>query len=348
MTHAPISSLSLIYLFAISMVWGGDSLMRSDKIEQPSPIMFMPDWLASVQRSAPSATAPAASFWYFGWVEDRVPAMVHERFLKMGGKPFVIIPPEQLVPHPITRRPVLGADLAKACGAGPGTLLAVDRDGMPLTGSGLSMLTHGGDPYPLQVWSMFYGSDAFLQTSWPDFIRLMDAKPLIQQMIAVEARGFRGRNLIPTDAIPKGKSSQGAWDIWDHPGTIHLVSHAPTGRAFRMLLSEVTQVAATLNRPVALVIPFNTSKQDVQDLIITAQSAVTIVISDSPSLSSAPSPRVVISGGMPPRGNGQTLEFWGYIPASVLVRQLGFEPPVTTPMNIPLGEVDAGPFPDMK
>ena len=283
---------------------------------------------------------------YCGSRASRVVTMLAAGDLDAVGIPVCVIGSEDLVPNPWTNRTIAGARLFSLYGGAPGSIVFIDRDGVPIPMANLPHLLHSNSKQIIESHFTYFSGGHHKRMAFADYVNAVGADQAIKAAQRRMDQGFLGQMLAPATPIFSGTLADGQpWNAWEKPGVVHLVTADVTGRAFRAQLANVLAGAPQVNAKIAIVVP---SGSDLTALAAVISQPVTFIFApQSEILRLGPSPRLVVTTGLPPAGTGHGCEIWGYLPFELLAMQLGMDIKATTvpDKDMPVGETDMGSMP---
>jgi len=286
---------------------------------------------------------------YCGSRESRVAKMLVAGDIDAAGIPVTILASDDLVSNPMTGRQLAGAKLFSIYGGAPGSIVFVDSEGIPIPMANLPHLLHTNDKRIIEAHFSYFSGAYHKRMSFGDYVNAVGAAAAIQAAQKRMDQGFLGQVLVPATPIISGTTADGrSWNPWENPGVVHVVTADPTGRAFRAQLANVLAGAPQVNAKVVVVLPTGT---DITSFASSLAKPVTFVFASiSDILRMGPTPRLIVTTGIPPAGTGQGCEIWGYLPFELLAMQLGLEVKATSipDKDMPVGETDQGTMPSVR
>ncbi len=307
----------------------------------PSPlVMSYTELMASIRSG--SLAGPSAI--YCGSVQNRLVQMVLSKQIRQHGIPLAVLAAKEQVLNPFTGKLTDGENLYGLYNGSPGTLVFIDREGLPIPSATLAHLIHCNHARIIDAHFSFFGTGSVGVMTPEQYFHAVGVAKDIEDAKVRFFNGFLGRFLTPQIPTVVGRTAGGeTWNPWEKPGVIHLITADVTGRAFVAQLSNAISVSAKLGAPLAVTMP---PGSDLSPLLRGAPVAQVFAEREE-ILRLGPTPRLVITGGLPPKGAGRGVEIWGFVPVELLGKLL--KKPVTADVlsdpDLPVGETDFGVLP---
>ena len=330
-----------VILLACSAVVSAGEAPASTSTPVPQIVTY-----AELMSGIRAGTQVGPSAIYCGSTASRFMQMAIAGKIRLHGVTLAILSAKEQVANPFTGRLTNGEQLYSLYNGSTGTLIFINQDGMPIYGANLPHVLHCNHTKIIEAHFSYIGTgSAAVMTSEQFFNAVGVAKDVEESRIRF-ANGFLGRFITPQMPSTEGMTIGGEiWQAWNKPGTIHIITADVTGRAFVAQFHNAVSVAMKLGAPLAVIMPVGS---DLSPLLSGGTHPIVQVFAQRQDiLANGPTPRLVITGGLPPQGAGRGVEIWGFVPMELLGQLLkkAVTADVLTDPDMPVGETDFGDIP---
>jgi hypothetical protein len=312
-------------------------------------------WLAACASSAPALDAlgweqylsclreghAQSTALYFGAADNRLPRQWLAGGVTGAGAcvSVVMIPGHGQLESPLGGPQISAAQLQRFFGVTAGTVLFLDRQGMPLPQLSLPQALHQDDLQLLGLYLAYVAGGHDRAMTIAEYAQALGAEAILSRAIARERQGC-ARVLAPGQALARATTAgtHAVVDPWAEGGVFYLYAHDLGGRVFRAQLHEIMRAFAVLHPRLTVITP--TGEDPDAQLIDDSCECVLAHAEGSLLRAQGPSPLLVVSArtaqGM------QALRLDGFQPAPVLAHLLGLRlvDDAALDHDIPYGEVD--------
>ena len=296
------------------------------------------EWDTLIDRYRDKAV-PKGAVIYLGSAENHLPRMVRDGHVELHGLAMAVLDAKRPARNPISDRPIRGLEIFRLLGGNAGTLVFLDRDGVPLVQLSLPQIYHGNDAKVVSLFASYAAGGHHSTMSVNEYSRAMGLEEVERRAdIRMQTNGF-GLPLMPQDPVPTVVMDDGQpINLRDSPGVFFVIGF-PDKPGFQQQLQEIALAFRAYGPRIVAVIPHDTT---IPDRVHSVVGSLTVTRGRATLFRQEATPRIMLFGS-----DGSGMTFYGYQPADVLSKHTRVEVGNVTSRspNMPYGETDTGTLP---
>ncbi|MFW5829615.1 MAG: hypothetical protein ACOCXA_05080, partial [Planctomycetota bacterium] len=276
---------------------------------------------------------------YLGSAENRLPRMIAAGEVDLHGLLVAVIDAEQTARNPVSDRSINGLELFRLFSGNAGSLVFLDRDGMPLEQLALPQIYHGNDRHVVALFAGYAAGGHYSSMTIADYCRAMGLEDVEQRAhLRMQTNGF-GLPLMPGDDLPMVVMPDGQpLPINSNPGVFFVIGY-PRHEAFNRQLIEIAQAFRAYEPRIVAVVPHGSAlREETRSMV----GDLTVAHAGAAVFRSEATPRMLLFGE-----DGSGMAFYGFQPADVISKHTRVEVvnQQSRAPNMPYGETDTGELP---